>query len=72
MINLTAKGKSACAIMLSVGVGKMQIQGTLAKKILIRGSWKEGTNRKLCITLSYYSVRASNKVKQEWQPQPVG
>ena len=33
VINLTANGKFACAIVLSVGVGKTQIHDTLAKEI---------------------------------------
>ena len=47
VFDLAAKGKTACAIALSVGVGKMQIQGILAKKTLILQSWKAGTKGKM-------------------------
>ena len=47
VIDLEAKWKSARAIVLSLGVGKTQIQGVFAKKTLILPSWKAGTNGKL-------------------------
>ena len=46
VINLGVKGKSAGAIALSLRMGKMQIQGILAKKAVILQSWKAGTNGK--------------------------
>ena len=56
VIDLAAKGKSSRAIALSLGVGKMQIQGILAKKTSIIQSWKAGTNSKI----QYLAVRKSN------------
>ena len=47
IINLAAKAKSARAIALSLGVGKTEIQGILAKKTLILKSSKAGVNGKL-------------------------
>ena len=56
VIDLVVKGKSARAIALSLGVGKTQIQGILAKKTSIIQSWKAGTNSKM----QYLAVRKSN------------
>ena len=47
VIDLVAKGKSARAIVLSLGVDRTQIQGILSNKLLILGSWKAGTNGKI-------------------------
>ena len=47
VIDLAVKGKFACAIVLSLGIGKMQIQGIPANKILILCSWKAGTHGKI-------------------------
>ena len=47
VIDLAVKGKSACTIALSLGIGNMQTQGIVAKKTLILQSWKAGTNGKI-------------------------
>ena len=47
VIDLAEKGNSARAIARSLGVGKTQVQGILAKKTSILKSWKAGTNGKL-------------------------
>ena len=47
VIDLAMKGKFASAIVLSLGIGKMQIRGILAKKTLIPCSWKAGTHGKI-------------------------
>ena len=61
MIDLAAKGKSARAIAMSLGVGKTQVQGILAIKTLILQYWKAGTNSKL-----QYLTK-----KQERRPKPA-
>ena len=49
VIDLVVKGKIACniALYLSLGIGKVQIKGILAKKILILKFWKAETNNNL-------------------------
>ena len=67
VIDPAAKGKSACAIALSLGVGETQIQGILAKKTSIIQSWKAGTNGKI----QYLTVKKSkngnlNQLVWDW------
>ena len=65
VIDITVKGKSASPIVLYLGIGKIQIQCSLSKKILILGSWKAGTNNKL----QYLAAKQSKNGDLNWLPQ---
>ena len=68
VIDLAVKGKFARAIALSLGFGKMQIQGILATRILIIRSWKAETNGKV----QYLTAKQSkNGDLSQQRPKPA-